>query len=110
MIARGIMLGPEQPVILHLLDIQPLAESLKGVRMELIDAAFPLLQGIALNFEGYFDVDFTSCCRQMLGRVYCICGSIGILATTDVNEACKGVNIAVMVGGFPIRKEWKGEM
>lgn len=46
----------------------------------------------------------------MLGRVYCICGSIGILATTDVNEACKGVNIAVMVGGFPIRKEWKGEM
>ncbi|XP_061966977.1 malate dehydrogenase, cytoplasmic-like [Populus nigra] len=46
MIARGIMLGPDQPVILHLLDIQPVAESLKGVRMELIDAAFPLLQGI----------------------------------------------------------------
>jgi malate dehydrogenase len=52
MIAKGIMLGPDQPVILHLLDIQPVAESLKGVRMELIDAAFPLLQGIALNFEG----------------------------------------------------------
>lgn len=28
----------------------------------------------------------------------------GVVATTDVAEACKGVNIAVMVGGFP-RKE-----
>ena len=45
MISRGILLGPDQPVILHLLDIPPAAESLKGVRMELIDAAFPLLHG-----------------------------------------------------------------
>lgn len=29
---------------------------------------------------------------------------LGVVATTDVNEACKGVNVAVMVGGFP-RKE-----
>lgn len=28
----------------------------------------------------------------------------GVVATTDVAEACKGVNIVVMVGGFP-RKE-----
>ena len=28
----------------------------------------------------------------------------GVVATTDVVEACTGVNIAVMVGGFP-RKE-----
>ncbi len=46
MIARGIMLGPDQPVILHLLDIPPAVESLNGVKMELIDAAFPLLQGL----------------------------------------------------------------
>lgn len=32
------------------------------------------------------------------------CGSTGVVATTDVVEACKGVNVAVMVGGFP-RKE-----
>ncbi|XP_020263547.1 malate dehydrogenase, cytoplasmic-like [Asparagus officinalis] len=70
MIARGEMLGPEQPVILHMLDIPP-AEVLNGVKMELVDAAFPLLRGI--------------------------------LATTDVVEACDGVNIAVMVGGFPRR-------
>ena len=39
------MLGPDQPVILHLLDIPPAAQSLEGVKMELIDAALPLLQG-----------------------------------------------------------------
>ena len=45
-VARGAMLGPDQPVILHLLDIPPAAQSLEGVKMELIDAALPLLQGV----------------------------------------------------------------
>lgn len=49
MIARGAMLGPDQPVILHMLDIEPAAEALKGVKMELIDAAFPLLKGKLFN-------------------------------------------------------------
>lgn len=49
MIARGAMLGPDQPVILHLLDIEPGAEALKGVKMELVDAAFPLLKGMHIN-------------------------------------------------------------
>ena len=44
MIARGVMLGAEQPVILHMLDIPPAAEALNGVKMELADAAFPLLK------------------------------------------------------------------
>lgn len=44
MVARGAMLGADQPVILHLLDIPPAAGALEGVRMELVDAAFPLLQ------------------------------------------------------------------
>lgn len=43
------MLGPEQPVILHMLDIEPAAESLNGVKMELIDAAFPLLRGMLVK-------------------------------------------------------------
>lgn len=46
MIARGVMLGPEQSVILHMLDIPPAAEALNGVKMELVDAAFPLLKGV----------------------------------------------------------------
>lgn len=45
MIARGEMLGSDQPVILHMLDIEPAAEILKGVKMELMDGAFPLLKG-----------------------------------------------------------------
>ena len=39
------MLGADQPIILHLLDIEPAKQSLEGVKMELIDAAFPLLKG-----------------------------------------------------------------
>lgn len=45
MVAAGRMLGPDQPVVLHLLDIPPAAKALEGVRMELLDAAFPLLEG-----------------------------------------------------------------
>ncbi|KAJ9521668.1 hypothetical protein QJQ45_015272 [Haematococcus lacustris] len=46
MVAAGRMLGPDQPVILHLLDIEPSQNALNGVRMELIDAAYPLLQAV----------------------------------------------------------------
>jgi malate dehydrogenase len=45
-IASGQMLGEDQPVILHLLDITPALDALRGVAMELDDCAFPLLEGI----------------------------------------------------------------
>jgi malate dehydrogenase len=45
-IASGEMFGPEQPVVLHLIEIPPAVEALKGVVMELDDCAFPLLKGI----------------------------------------------------------------
>ena len=45
-IAAGEMLGPDQPVILNLLEIPPMMNALKGVAMELEDCAFPLLHGI----------------------------------------------------------------
>jgi malate dehydrogenase len=45
-IASGEMLGPEQPVILQLLEITPALDALKGVVMELDDCAFPLLAGV----------------------------------------------------------------
>jgi malate dehydrogenase len=44
-IASGEMLGPDQPVILQLLEITPALDALKGVVMELDDCAFPLLAG-----------------------------------------------------------------
>ena len=44
-IASGAMLGPDQPVILHMLEITPALDALRGVAMELEDCAFPLLAG-----------------------------------------------------------------
>ena len=35
-------------MILHLLDIEQVAESLNGIRMEMTNAAFPLLKGMSL--------------------------------------------------------------
>jgi len=45
-IASGQMLGPDQPVILQMLEITPALDALKGVAMELEDCAFPLLAGM----------------------------------------------------------------
>ncbi len=45
-IASGAMFGPNQPVILHLIEIEPALPALGGVVMELDDCAFPLLKGV----------------------------------------------------------------
>ncbi len=45
-IASGQLLGPDQPVVLRLLEIEPAMKALGGVAMELDDCAFPLLAGI----------------------------------------------------------------
>ena len=48
-IASGEMLGPDQPVILQLLEITPALNALKGVAMELADCAYPLLEDIVMT-------------------------------------------------------------
>ncbi|MDQ1522014.1 MAG: malate dehydrogenase [Actinomycetota bacterium] len=45
-VANGDLLGRDQPVILHLLEITPALPALGGVVMELDDCAFPLLHGV----------------------------------------------------------------
>ena len=45
-IASGAMFGPNQPIILHLLEIEPALPALGGGVMELDDCAFPLLKGV----------------------------------------------------------------
>ena len=45
-IASGSMFGPNQPVALNLLEIEPAMKALEGVVMELEDCAFPLLADI----------------------------------------------------------------
>src|SRR5207248_4633471 len=60
-IASGAMFGPSQPVIVHLIEIEPALPALQGVIMELDDCAFPLLKGIVptadLN-EGFRGVNW----------------------------------------------------
>ncbi|XP_055917667.1 malate dehydrogenase, cytoplasmic [Eupeodes corollae] len=46
MVARGEVFGREQPLILHLLDIPPMAGVLQGVVMELADCALPLVREV----------------------------------------------------------------
>ncbi len=70
-IASGQMFGPDQPVILHMIEVpaeKPMA-ALKGVAMELEDCAFPLLQDMVL--------------------------------TSDLDDGFRGVNWALLVGAKP---------
>ena len=70
-IASGAMFGPQQPVILHLIEIpdEKAMNALQGVCMELDDCAFPLLKGV--------------------------------VPTSDLAEGFKGVNWALLVGAVP---------
>ncbi len=70
-IASGAMFGPNQPVILHLIEIpdEKAMNALQGVCMELDDCAFPLLQGV--------------------------------VPTSDLNQGFKDVNWSLLVGAVP---------
>ncbi|MCC5884174.1 MAG: malate dehydrogenase [Halomonas sp.] len=60
-IAAGDMLGPDQPVILQLLEIPQAMDALNGVVMEVNDCAFPLVQDIVATDDpnvAFKDVDF----------------------------------------------------
>lgn len=62
-IAAGEVFGPNQPVILHLIevDVPEILEKLKGTVMEIEDCAFPLLKGIVATGnldEGFKDVNW----------------------------------------------------
>lgn len=50
-LAGGAFLGPDQPVILRLLEIPPAMDALKGVVMELNDCAYPLLQKVVMTSD-----------------------------------------------------------
>ncbi|GJM21239.1 MAG: malate dehydrogenase [Planctomycetota bacterium] len=70
-IAAGQMFGPDQPVVLHMIEIpnEKALAALDGVAMELDDCAFPLLQGM--------------------------------VCTSDLEEGFKGVDWALLVGAKP---------
>ena len=60
-IASGSVFGPDQPVNLHLIEIEPALPALQGVVMELDDCAFPLLHNIVATAdlaEGFRNADW----------------------------------------------------
>lgn len=60
-IAAGDMLGPDQPVTLQLIEIEPALAALQGVEMELRDCAFPLLHDVITTTDinaGFKGVDY----------------------------------------------------
>ncbi|WP_309399227.1 malate dehydrogenase [Cerasicoccus maritimus] len=60
-IASGQMFGPDQPVALNLIEIEPGMNALRGVAMELDDCAFPLLTEIVQTSDmnvGFKDVNW----------------------------------------------------
>jgi malate dehydrogenase len=60
-LAAGELLGEDQPVILHLLEITPAMDALKGVVMELNDCAYPLLHKVVVTDDpkvAFKNVDF----------------------------------------------------
>src|SRR5205085_3604001 len=60
-IASGSMFGPDQPVALNLIEIEPALGALQGVVMELQDCAFPLVKGIVATAsldEGFSGVNW----------------------------------------------------
>jgi malate dehydrogenase len=60
-IASGEMLGPDQPVILQVLEVPVALEALKGTLMEIDDCAYPLLQDLVMTDDAnvaFTDVDY----------------------------------------------------
>ena len=60
-IASGQMLGIDQPVNIKLIDIEPAMNALNGVKYELEDCAFPLVNSITTTFdltEGFDRCDY----------------------------------------------------
>ncbi|CAM3522733.1 malate dehydrogenase [Parendozoicomonas haliclonae] len=60
-LGSGAMLGPDQPVILQLIELPTAMDQLRGVAMELEDCAFPLVHEITLHSDpatGFQDTDY----------------------------------------------------
>lgn len=65
-LASGEVFGPDQPIILHLIEVPPVMSALDGVHMELDDCAFPLLADVVKADsdhleDGFRDANFILC-------------------------------------------------
>ena len=60
-LASGQVFGPDQPVILHLIEVPPVMPALDGVEMELDDCAFPTLAGVVKADSDHLEDGFADC-------------------------------------------------
>ena len=60
-LASGAVFGPDQPVILHLVEVPPVLPALDGVEMELDDCAFPTLAGVVKASSDNLEAGFGDC-------------------------------------------------
>jgi len=51
LVAKGLMLGPHTPVILHLLEIEQVIPALNAIVLEIQDCAYPLLKGVVVTSD-----------------------------------------------------------
>jgi malate dehydrogenase len=116
-ICSGATFGADKPVILHLLDIdsEMATEALKGVKMELEDAAYPLLQGTCTLCPCAYSLALGPACYDLFyPSVEVACydrphisidatGRVrpGVVLTTKVDEAFTDIDFCIMLGAFP---------
>ena len=60
-IASGEVFGPDQPVILNLVEVPPVMPTLDGIEMELADCAFPVLAGVVKADSDHLEDAFADC-------------------------------------------------
>lgn len=60
-LASGEIFGPDQPVILHLVEVPKVLPALDGVHMELDDCAFPTLHGVVKADSDHLEDGFRDC-------------------------------------------------
>ena len=60
-LASGEVFGPDQPVILHLVELPHAMAALDGVEMELEDCAFPTLAGVVKQDSDHLEDAFAGC-------------------------------------------------
>ncbi len=60
-LASGQVFGPDQPVILHLVEVPPVLPALDGVEMELDDCAFPTLAGVVKADSDHLEKGLADC-------------------------------------------------
>ncbi len=60
-LVSGETFGPDQPVILHMIEIPPMLGALDGIQMELEDCAFPTLADIVKADSDHLEDGFRDC-------------------------------------------------